>query len=520
MKSFHLPLLVALLAAARVNAQDGWLNFRGDLQRTGSAAKLKPWDKRVAWQRPLLMDKLDGFPDAEPEDAAKALIEKLRRDADPTILPGAFPIIVGDTCNYATYRSIVSVAVQPITFLDKESDTKTVVKAGEITWKSIPQNRSLSMMLEKNNTRPAMNKIVEMLQETKQDRWLWANPTIGSLSSDGKTVFTVNDSVFPAIEIRKLTPLPRGLGEIIRPFLMQSDLIAYHARHGKGLWDADGNDFDREQSLVRSYFLGAPVSHAGKLFGVNEKKDELRLLRIDPAPKEGNFNINLETTLAIAKIPAAEQIPLRPLRRTQPLHIALAGDTLVCPTHAGVIVGVERAKMAVRWTYRYREETTAPPALPHWQAACPIVGKDRIVFTAADAPEVHCLDFDGKKQWSAARDDGLYLATVHDDIVFLVGKKDCRALNLKDGTEKWRIAMGLPAGVGVKDGATYYLPLKVDADTKGPTLWAIDLAKGKKVERLAVPYPDALGNLALHRGLFVSQSVTHVAAFPLAAVSK
>ena len=45
--------------------------------------------------------------------------------------------------------------------------------------------------------------------------------------------------------------------------------------------------------------------------------------------------------------------------------------------------------------------------------------------------------------------------------------------------------------------------------------WAIDVAKGKKVRRVDVPHPDALGNLVLHRGLLVSQSVTHIAAFPL-----
>jgi hypothetical protein len=75
--------------------------------------------------------------------------------------------------------------------------------------------------------------------------------------------------------------------------------------------------------------------------------------------------------------------------------------------------------------------------------------------------------------------------------------------------------MGLPAGVGVKDGSLYYVPLKKDAITNGPTLWAIDLTKGKKAHRVDAPYPDALGNLALARGMLVTQSVTHIAAFPL-----
>ena len=75
--------------------------------------------------------------------------------------------------------------------------------------------------------------------------------------------------------------------------------------------------------------------------------------------------------------------------------------------------------------------------------------------------------------------------------------------------------MGLPAGVGVKVDSIYYVPLKRDSSTAGPTIWGIDLAKGQKARRVEMPYPDALGNLVLHRGLFVSQSATHIAAFPL-----
>ena len=43
-----------------------------------------------------------------------------------------------------------------------------------------------------------------------------------------------------------------------------------------------------------------------------------------------------------------------------------------------------------------------------------------------------------------------------------------------------------------------------------------DLAKGGKLHRVPVPHLEALGNLALHRGLLVSQSVTYIAAFPVA----
>jgi outer membrane protein assembly factor BamB len=199
-----------------------------------------------------------------------------------------------------------------------------------------------------------------------------------------------------------------------------------------------------------------------------------------------------------------------PLRRSQAAQIAQTGDLLVCPTNAGFIIGFDHAKREARWQYRYREEKVAPPSLPFWQAACPIVHKDRIIIAAADAPDIHCLDLDGKKKWTASVADGLYVATVHDDIVLIVSKNMCHALKISDGAEKWKLEIKTPAGIGVMDGSLYYLPLK-------KTIWAIDLAKGTKAHQLQAPYPDALGNLALHRGLIVSQSVTHIAAFPLAA---
>jgi outer membrane protein assembly factor BamB len=191
-----------------------------------------------------------------------------------------------------------------------------------------------------------------------------------------------------------------------------------------------------------------------------------------------------------------------------------------------MIFGVDPVKMEVRWQYRYRPKKAPAPALPFWQGGSPMVTKDRIVFTAADSPDVHCIDFAGKRKWVAPGDDDLFLATVHEGLVVLVGEARCRALSLTDGAEKWDLNIGQPrpqpftpwaatAGLGVKDGATYYLPIREGAKKKGATILAIDLAKGKVDRRIDVPYPDALGNLILHRGMLVTQSVTHIAAFPL-----
>ncbi len=513
--AYHLGFVAFLLITSVAESQEGYLLFRGNAQRTGEAAKAPAWEKRVAWQRPLLKDKLDGFPEADPDDAAESLIAELRKDVDPAILPGSFPIIVNDVCIYRSYRDVRSALLQPTEF--KTADKEIIrVRAGEIMWKSVTQNRSLSAMLEKAQSKPAVARTVAALKAQKQDHFLWANPAIGSLSSDGKTVICVNDVCFPEIDLGKKVPLANTIPielNVMKMMISQNPYHAYHFGNGKLIWDLN-SEYQDDKRFKESHFLGPPLPYEGKLYSLNERDGELRLLVIDGTKLKDQMP-EVAPPLVLTKIPEAERILRSPLRRTQALHIAAVKDLLVCPTHAGIVIGVDRAKMAILWTYRYRDEKVAPPLLPHWQAACPMIHKDRIVLAAADAKEIHCLDLDGNKKWTAADANGLYVATVHNDLVLVVGKGSCRALKLADGTEKWKLEMGVPAGVGVKDGSLYYLPLRKDAVNNAPTIWAIDLDKCEKARRVNVPHPDALGNLALHRGMVVSQSATHIAAFPV-----
>ena len=508
-----LAILVVAFVPLNAHAQDGWFLFRGNAQRTGAASSLPAWPKRPAWQRPLLMDKVEELAD-DDDELTKLRINQLSKDTDPTILPGFFPLIVNGTCIYRNHRQVCAVAMEGCELKDNLSGRIEKYKPSDIIWKTIPQSASLAELLKLRRFRT--EQLVTLLQASKHEPYLWANPMIGSLSSDGKQVFAINDVVFPKLEVANPGVVLKALLGDLMMLAKYNQAQSYFADTGMLNVEAGSYPF-RKGHYDDTYFLGPPIPGNGKEFALNDDGQNLRLLVL-------NFDLGgpndlraraPEKNLQLTKIPAAEQITQSPLRRTQPLHIAEKDGLLVCPTNLGVLFGVDRAKMTVRWEYRYRDAKIAAPAHPHFQAAGPIIARNRIVFTAADAREIHCLDLDGKKQWTAKADNDLYLATVHDDIVLLVGKTQCRGLDLADGKEKWKLATGLPAGVGVLDGSLYYLPLKRDAVTDRPTLWAIDLAKGKKAHRLDMPYPDALGNLALHRGMFVSQSVTHVAAFPL-----
>ena len=187
-------LLIMTLLPNVGSAQDGWLLNRGNAQRTGAAADLPAWTKRPAWQRPLLMDKLEWLDEADPDQEAKALIDKLRKNADPTILPGSFPIVVGDLCIYRSYRDVRCVALTGRE--DKDAfGGAYATRASEIFWKGVAFPASLSSLSLVKYRLPG---IAGLLAEKKQEHWLWAHPLIGSISSDGKFVFAIDDFPFPA----------------------------------------------------------------------------------------------------------------------------------------------------------------------------------------------------------------------------------------------------------------------------------------------------------------------------------
>jgi tetratricopeptide (TPR) repeat protein len=125
---------------------------------------------------------------------------------------------------------------------------------------------------------------------------------------------------------------------------------------------------------------------------------------------------------------------------------------------------------------------------------------------------------DGRPLWKAKRQEtDLYLGGVFADRVLIVGKDECRAIHLSDGKpDAWKLATGLPAGLGAGSGDVYYLPLQRGA------VCAVDVRQGRIVGEAethktgATPAGSrpALGNLLFHEGVLVSQGLTAVAAYP------
>jgi hypothetical protein len=130
------------------------------------------------------------------------------------------------------------------------------------------------------------------------------------------------------------------------------------------------------------------------------------------------------------------------------------------------------------------------------------IAKGRVVLTPLESREIHCLDLkDGRPIWTKARDDGLFVACITDELVIVVGRNAVRAHRLNDGQVAWTLPLAgsFPAGRGVFAGERYYLPVTSAA------VLEIELPTGTLAALHKSPRELPAGNLIWHRGLFISQ---------------
>src|SRR5205823_383687 len=116
-----------------------------------------------------------------------------------------------------------------------------------------------------------------------------------------------------------------------------------------------------------------------------------------------------------------------PFRRVHAAHLSYGEGILVCPTNAGMVLGVDLLSHTLVWAYDYRDKNlpaaqpaaggfgpmggafpagrvviAAPGVMPQaagqatqaaeWKVTAPIVVQGRVVFTAPDGSAVHCVN--------------------------------------------------------------------------------------------------------------------------------
>ncbi|MCS7045442.1 MAG: PQQ-binding-like beta-propeller repeat protein [Gemmataceae bacterium] len=536
-----------------------WRLVRGNSANSAQAKGSPPLLDATMWVRQLLLDpeengQVDRYT-VETETAAKRRIDqaivKIQSFGNVPVLPGMFPIAANRLLIYRTYSDIRAVYLHEEH--EREDDGKVIKhKPGDIKWRTTPFDGALAAVLSNSKIRGTLDSYLDNSYFPMAGfcSLLYENTTLGTLSSDERYVYAIDDLAVPVPgTVFQTSPfmqpnmnvLPEGL----KTLAFQNSLCAFDIATGSARWQLGDPKRGNKDPFNDSHFLGVPLAIGGKLYVLNEKNSgmngdaDLRLVILDPT-KISEGMPAIVAIQALGSIQQQHRVTHDVSRRTNAVHLAYAEGMLICPTNAGEVLGVDITTRSLAWAYSYRErppQTINFPGMPNigrggiifgpggpintntsatvatWKSAPPVIFEGKVVFTAPDATSVHCINLrDGTPVWKKPQLEGdLFLAGVFQGKALIVGRSTIRALDIhRNGDIAWSVLTGdMPAGQGVASKNVYYLPL-----AKGEIL-AVDVATGQikarnRARRDGVP----LGNLVFYEGAVIAQSPREIVAYP------
>jgi outer membrane protein assembly factor BamB len=519
-------------AAREARGAAEWPVFGGDFSRNGRARLL-----HLTLERKWSMGTVE---EASSKQTLESAVRNQQARNQP-VLPGSFPIAVAGKVMFRNQRGIQCVNAT----------------SGEVIWEST-LNGGLDNPLHLDDSSSIKDQVHSWanMHAQQNPQVLLENSTLGTLSSDGQRVFAVEDVCVPPMTFNPYMDGRLGMRAAMMMNIngavmvggMQGDpnnrpvakdvnhnqLVCIDAETGRTLWTL-GRCKTRMDGV---YFLGPPLPLNGKLYGLAEKDQELRLMCLEPHDGKvvwtqplANFSKGIEHEAG---------------RRTWAAHLAYGEGVLVCPSHSGAVIAVDLLSHSLLWAHSYAK---APPSAPkqkvevgnkfafiqpfqpymprlaaNWRNSAPIIADGKVLITAPDAGALHCLNLrDGsllwKVDWTA---DDCYVAGAFEGKVLIVGKQVCRALNLVDGKRLWSTPTGALTGHGVAAGNIYYLPVRegrslpvasLDRLLPANRLCGLDINTGKILRRTDLPQNVGVGNLLFYRDRLVSQTISNVSAF-------
>lgn len=460
-----------------------WLTYRGNASRNAATEGGLP-HMRVRWRTEML----------RPYARLEQLFEEFRADLQRSgqAMPVASaPLAVGD---YILVR-------RPMGLLAVDYRT------GKRVWQSeLKRDPKLEQLVNSGAGPQNEAAIAEPAQAFA--RQMWQDYLYGVMSSDGERVFAIRDLPLPSAQDFEM---PTFMGAPVEA--PSNRLTAYDlATEGALAWEIDGAAATGE--LAGAFFLGAPLAMGPSLFVLVEIRDDIHLASLN------RLTGALEWRQQLANLETGVRLDLR--RRLQAAMPSYDNGILVCPTGAGLVVGVDLAKRSLAWAYRYN---TLPPfdgvvriaptgggsdaaGAGQWTDCGAVIADGRILMTPPESGELHCLDLrTGELLWKQPRGEMQRLACVEDGRILLVGAAKLRSIRLEDGASAWPDdgdvelpADAAPAGNGFVSGGKYFFPLTTSE------VIAVDLAQGTVQSRVQSRDGAALGNLICHRGSVISQN--------------
>jgi outer membrane protein assembly factor BamB len=504
---------------------DNWLMFRGDAARNASMAGGVPL-LNVRWRVVSTDD-----PVAEASLGQSQKMHSLF--GNPTI-PAFHPLAVGDVLLMRTMQNLLAVDLTSGKRLwEIPVDTPAEPTPGDAAAAELRARRANFAQL--------------MGQRICDDL------TYGTLSSDGRYVFSVEDvgsesgsAAFAGqgnaiiagnlivgggvARVRRLNGRVVVLGgglissadQAVSP---SNQLAAHEIRTGKLKWQIGGPSGQHALRQPDTFFLGPPLPLQGQLYVLAEVKGEIRLMALEAAEGKVLWSQQLAS--------ADSENGQSPERRTAGVSPSYADGVLVCPTATGAIVGVELATRSLLWGHCFGPEQAGTPrnaaawggpvvpmnvngeASPtSWIDHDVTISDGRVLVTAINSEMLYCLSLiNGEMLWKQPRKDGLYLASVDREKAVVVGQREVRAYRVSDGKPFWggrTIALpdnSAPSGRGFASGNRYFLPL-----TNAEVI-DIDLATAK-IERACKSRKGTIpGNLVCFKGTVISQGLEGVDAY-------
>lgn len=475
------------LSAPGAKIPQSWIVFGGDPTRNAPTRGSAPL-RNLNWHVRMARSSND---EEQTDDTAQGFVEN-----GVAALPAAQPLIVRDQVLVRTPWHLLGV------------DLITGKVKWNYPWDASDVNRSDSRFSAMSND-PGSSYLDQIKRRT------WLDGCYGQISSDGERVFIIEEAT-PSEQENK----GRGIAlfNVVRA-PTPNRLRCFGLRgEGETLWIA-GSEMSDEPALAEAQFLGVPLPIDGSLYSIAEVNGEIRLLVFNAADGK------LLWSQQLAQLDGLWMTMNEPAHRQIGASPSYSDGVLICPTNIGVIAAIDVRQRSLLWGYQYEtierrprqgnfiQRRVADPRTGYgerWADGKVVISGNRVFLTPPETDQIYCLDrLTGKLIWEKPREDGVYLATVADDIVLIAGANTIYGLNVDTGDAAWEAQPipdgGLPSGRGFLSGDSYYMPTTQDEIVR------INIRTGELDK--SIPTEGTLGNLVCHGRYVISQGVNFVSSF-------
>lgn len=353
-------------------------------------------------------------------------------------------------------------------------------------------------------SRLTMNLSLQELMSQKLARGLQVDSLQSRLSSDGERIFTVESGagVMPG-QMPSRSTLLLGSNNQSQT---QNRIVARHLRTGKVEWNLTTDSMiaalpDVTQNVEIGgkvgdvYFCGLPTLVDQNVLGLVQLGDSLRIYAVNRSTGQ------LDWSLDIAEVPRLS--PADSDWRSLDCRVTLIDGVLVCPTGAGLLIGVDLGTRTVIWSRRYSRADTplevtrlpfapARPQRPWWQGwrdnklllaeaarssapgqnSPPPIDNSILIVAGPDADGVNALDpRSGRRLWSLAIESPVDLVSDLERIV-IVSRHFVWAVDAASGKVIWKTPCREPVGTG------YTLNILTDTGSKARSTYHVFPARG------------------------------------------